>query len=203
MSPGSGSARSSRAELRAPGPRRAGLGSGLGSGLVGDFIGDVANHGGDRQAVYAFAREELDGWAERLGRSLPSGVFGENLTTHGLAVDDALVGDQWQVGSSVVLEVTGPRLPCATFQHRMQEPGWVRRFTEHGLTGAYLAVVEPGPVSAGDLVEVVRRAAHQVTLVLAFRAFTGDLDAVEQVLAAGCLPADEEQWLRARLERRR
>ena len=39
--------------------------------------------------------------------------------------------------------------------------------------------------------------------MLAFRAFTGDLDAAEQVLAAGCLPADEEHWLRARLERRR
>ncbi len=188
-----------RAELRDPGPRR----GGLGSGLVGDFIGDVANHGGDRQAVYAFAREELDGWAARLGRPLPNGVFGENLTTQGLAVDDALVGDQWQVGSSVVLEVTGPRIPCATFQHRMQEPGWVRRFTEHGLSGAYLSVVEAGTVSVGDRVDVRQRAGHRITLVRAFRAFTGDLDAAEQVLASGCLPAEEEDWLRARVERRR
>ncbi len=132
---------------------------------------------------------------------MPSGAFGENLTTEGLAVDDALLGDRWAVGDDVVLEVTGPRIPCATFQHRMREPGWVRRFTEHGLTGAYLSVVEPGAVSVGDPVEVVHRAAHQVTLVLAFRAFTGDLDAAEQVLAAGCLPADEEDWLSRRVAR--
>ena len=188
-----------RAELRAPGPKH----GGLGSGVVDDFIGDVAHHGGDRQAVYAFAREELDGWSRLLGRPLPSGTFGENLTTRGLAVDDALVGDRWRVGEDVVLEVTGPRIPCATFQQRMQEPGWVRRFTEHGLTGGYLSVLEPGSVSVGDPVEVVHRAGHRVTLVLAFRAFTGDLDAAEQVLAAGCLPADEEDWLRRRLARRR
>jgi len=64
------------AALRSPGPEH----GGLGSGLVGDFIGDVASHGGDEQAVHAFAREELDRWAGRLGRELPDGVFGENLT---------------------------------------------------------------------------------------------------------------------------
>ena len=79
------------AVLRAPGPRH----GGLGSGVEGDFIGDVENHGGDQQAVYAFAREELDAWGERLGRALPDGMFGENLTTLGLDVDAGLVGERW------------------------------------------------------------------------------------------------------------
>src|SRR5262245_61813438 len=101
-----------QALLRAPGPKH----GGLGSGVEGDFIGDVAHHGGDDQAVYAFAREELDAWEERLGRTLPNGMFGENLTTAGLDVDEALVGEQWSVGGEVVLEVRGPRIPCSTFQ---------------------------------------------------------------------------------------
>src|SRR6476661_9963211 len=100
------------AHLRAPGPKH----GGLGSGVEGDFIGDTRHHGGDYQAVYAFAREELDSWEERLGRSLPDGMFGENLTTLGLEVDESLIGEQWSIGDDVVIEVCGARIPCATFQ---------------------------------------------------------------------------------------
>jgi len=186
------------AVLRAPGPKD----GGLGSGVEGDFIGDVEHHGGDQQAVYAFAREELDDWALRLGRALPDGLFGENLTTLDLDVDAGLIGEQWRVGDEVVLQVAGPRVPCATFQHQMGEPGWLRHFTEHGRTGAYLSVVTGGTVRTGDRIEVVARPAHDITLPLTFRAFMGDLDAAERVLAAECLPGDDADWLRGRLERR-
>ena len=183
------------ATLRALGPKQ----TGLGSGVEGDFIGDVAHHGGDRQAVYAFAREELDAWSERLGRTVPDGLFGENLTTTGLEVDASLVGDRWSVGANVVLEVTGPRIPCATFRARMAVPGWLRMFTHVGRTGAYLAVLEAGVVHRGDPVRVVHRPGHDITVPLAFRAFMGDPAAAQRVLAAGCLPDDEADWLRRRL----
>ena len=89
-------------EVRDPGPKR----SGLGSGLVGDFIGDGKHHGGHDQAVYAFQREDLDRWEERLGRDLPNGFFGENLTTSGLEVNEARVGERWRIGAEVELVVT-------------------------------------------------------------------------------------------------
>ena len=186
------------AVLRAPGPKH----RGLGSGLEGDFIGDTRHHGGDRQAVYAFAREELDWWQEQLGRSLASGSFGENLTTAGLAVDDSLIGDRWTVGAEVVLEVTGPRIPCATFRHSMGEQGWLRRFTEVGRSGAYLAVVTGGVVRSGDPIEVVERPDHGITVPLAFRAFSGDLEAAERVVAAHLLDEADQDWLRERIARR-
>ena len=186
------------AVLRPPGPKH----GGLGSGLVGDFIGDVRSHGGDRQAVYAFAREELAAWGARLGRELSDGLFGENLTTTGLDVDGARVGDRWSVGEEVVLEVTGPRIPCATFALRMGERGWLRTFAEVGRTGAYLAIVTGGTVRPGDPVRVVARAAHDVLLPETFRAFMGDPEAGRVVLEAGLLPEDEADWLRDRLERR-
>jgi MOSC domain-containing protein YiiM len=177
-------------EVRAPGPKK----GGLGSGVVGDFIGDQRHHGGDHQAVYAYAREELDAWQERLGRELADGVFGENLTTVGLDVDAALVGERWRVGDQVVLEVAGPRIPCSTFASRMGEKGWVRWFTEVGNTGAYLSVVQPGTVRSGDAVEVLSRPDHDIDVRVAFRAFTGDLDAAERVLAAGVLnPVDHAE----------
>jgi len=187
------------ATVRAPGPKH----GGLGSGLDGDFIGDQRHHGGDYQAVYAFAREQLDWWAAELGRELPNGAFGENFTTLGLAVDDALIGERWAVGDEVVLEVCGPRIPCATFQARMGKRGWARRFTEVGLTGAYLSVVTPGRVRTGDAVEVVDRPGHAITVPMAFRAFTGDLEVAERVLAAGCLVEVEAAELRERVATRR
>jgi len=186
-------------QVRAPGPKH----GGLGSGLVGDFIGDTRHHGGDSQAVYAFAREELDRWGSELGRELPDGMFGENLTTSGLDVDGAVIGERWAVGDEVVLEVCGPRIPCATFAARMGERGWVKRFSAVGRTGAYLSVVAPGSIRRGDEVRVVARPDHEVTVPMTFRAFMGDLDLAERVLAAGCLVENEAAELRDLLQRRR
>lgn len=186
-------------EVRAPGPKH----GGLGSGVVGDFIADTRHHGGDTQAVYAFAREELDWWGAELGRELPHGMFGENLTTAGLDVDGAVIGEQWAVGDSVVLEVCGPRIPCATFAARMGERGWVKRFSAVGRTGAYLSVVAPGTVRRGDPVVVRSRPSHGITVPTTFRAFMGDLDAARQVLEAGCLVESEAAELRDMVERRR
>ncbi|MEN3123519.1 MULTISPECIES: MOSC domain-containing protein [Janibacter] len=135
-----------------PGPKRVEDGAGV-SGVGGDHVGDGRHHGGSDQAVYAFAREELDAWERELGKELPPGMFGENLTTAGIDVDAAEVGDRWQVGTAV-LEVRGPRVPCGTFAERMGERGWVTRFAAHGRSGAYLRVVQPGEIRPGDPITV-------------------------------------------------
>jgi MOSC domain-containing protein YiiM len=168
-------------EVRAPGPK----GTGLGSGLVGDFIGDGKNHGGDGQAVYAFQREDLDEWQRRLGRELPNGFFGENLTTVGLEVNDARLGERWRVGQEVVLQVTTPRIPCSTFRGWIGEKGWARIFTAAGRPGSYLSVVTPGTIKAGDPIEVVHRPDHDVTISMAFRATTTERALLPHLLDAG------------------
>jgi MOSC domain-containing protein YiiM len=167
-------------EVRAPGPKT----TGLGSGLVGDFIGDGEHHGGDDQAVYAFQREDLDEWERRLGRELPNGFFGENLTTVGLEVNDARIGECWRVGQEVVLQVTAPRIPCATFRGWMGEKGWARIFTAAGRPGSYLSVVIPGTIRAGDPIEVIDRPDHEVTIGLFFRATTTERELLPRLLAA-------------------
>ncbi len=83
-------------EVRDPGPKK----GGLGSGVVGDDVVARQHHGGTQQAVYAVAREELDWWGRELGRDLRDGMFGENLTTEGLDVDGALVGERWRSATS-------------------------------------------------------------------------------------------------------
>ena len=54
-----------------------------GVNLEGDDQADRKAHGGADKAVYAYAVEDLRWWEEKLGRSLPYGQFGENLTTGG------------------------------------------------------------------------------------------------------------------------
>ena len=168
-------------EVRAPGPKT----TGVGSGLVGDFIGDGQHHGGDSQALYAFQREDLDEWERRLGRVLPNGFFGENLTTVGLEVNDARLGEHWRVGSEVVLQVTTPRIPCSTFRGWMGEKGWAKIFVAAGRPGAYLRIITPGSIRSGDAIEVVRRPDHGVTISLALRAATTERALLPSLLEAG------------------
>lgn len=135
------------------------------SGLAGDAIYDKKHHGGNDQAVYAYAVEDRDRWAAHLGRDLAPGSFGQNLDTVGVEVTGAVIGERWEVGDDgLVLEVSCPRIPCPTFQGFMDEPRWVKRFTEFGAPGAYLRVVVPGTVGAGDDVRVVDRPSHGVTI---------------------------------------
>ncbi len=51
-----------------------------------------------------------------------------------------------------------------TFQKRMDEPRWIKRFTRAGLAGAYLRVLAPGTLGAGDAVRVEHRPGHGVTV---------------------------------------
>lgn len=168
------------------------------SGLAGDRIASARLHGGDVQAVYAYAREDLDAWGAELGRELPPGCFGENLTTVGVDVTGTVVGEHWRVGD-VLLQVTAPRIPCGTFAAWLQERQWVRRFTAAGASGTYLAVLEAGTLEAGDPVEAVHRPGHGVTVGLLFRALTTDPTLLGQVVAAG---NDLPEKLRAKIERR-
>jgi MOSC domain-containing protein YiiM len=182
-------------ELRAPGPKE----GGLGSGVVGDEICDQRHHGGDDQAVYAYAREDLDGWQAELGRDIPGGMFGENLTTAGVDVNGARIGERWQVGDEAVLEVALPRIPCRTFADQMREQGWIKTFTRRALPGAYLRVVVPGRVREGDPVTVLHRPEHDVTVALVFRALTLEPELLPRLLAADALPEKVRARARERL----
>ena len=134
-------------------------------GLTGDDQSDKRHHGGEDQAVYLYADEDADWWAAELGRDIEPGLFGENLRTTGIDLSVALIGQRWRIGESgLIVEVTSPRDPCATFARRMGEPQWVRRFTQRRAPGAYVRVVEPGPVARGDQVVALNEPDHDVTV---------------------------------------
>ncbi|KAB7742469.1 MOSC domain-containing protein [Nostocoides sp. F2B08] len=164
------------------------LGGGGRSGVAGDHVGNRRHHGGPDKAVYAYSREELTWWEAELGREFPSGFFGENLTTSGVDLELLLINQRVRIGADVVLEVSLPRQPCATFQAHLGERGWVRRFTERGRCGAYFRVISQGTVRPHDVITPLNAPDHGVDLRVAFAAVMGDDSAAATVVETGCLP---------------
>ncbi len=133
--------------------------------------------------------EDLDDWGRELGRPVASSAFGRP-DNPGARHLQARIGERWRVGSEVVLEVACRGDPCRTFQGHVGEQHWVKRFTQKGAPGAYLRVIEPGEIRAGDPIEVVHRPDHEVTVALAFRAETTERALPERGRwRGGALPA--------------
>lgn len=160
-------------------------------GLDGDEQADRENHGGPEQAVYAYAGEDLDWWAATLGRVLRPGLFGENITTSGIDLSGAVIGETWRAGE-VVLQVTSPRIPCLVFRNWMAEKGWLAAFRAARRPGAYLRVLHPGTIQAGDSMAVLSRPAGSVTVAQAFDAYYDrDLAVIERMTA---VPGHNSRW---------
>lgn len=170
------------------------------SGLIGDTIGNPKLHGGADQAVYAYAREDLDIWEARLGRTLSDGMFGENLTTVGVELTQTRIGERWRIGNgTLVLEVSAPRTPCRTFSSFLNLRQWIRTFTDAGTPGAYFRVISPGPVRAGDGISVEHYPEHDVTIGMVFRARMTEPELLPALLKADALSDELKSYVRRRL----
>jgi MOSC domain-containing protein YiiM len=169
-------------------------------GADGDDQVDKRQHGGPEKAVYAYAREDLDWWAGQLGLKLRDGVFGENITSAGLDISGAVIGETWRLGSAVV-QITSVRVPCGTFAGWMGQRGWVKRFALAGRPGAYLRVLEEGVTAAGDPIEVLSRPPDSVTVAGAMRAFYGDAELMRRLLDAPGLDPEWHEMIASALER--
>jgi MOSC domain-containing protein YiiM len=166
-----------------------------GVNIVGDDQADRNAHGGPDRAIYAYAVEDLEWWTAELGRPVTPGLMGENLTTSGIDVTNARIGERWRVGSSVV-EVSSPRVACFKLGIRMQEPRFQQRFSAAGRPGAYMRIVEEGDVGAGDPIEVVERPSHVVTVAMVARAYHEDQGLAGALLEAPALAEGWRQWAR-------
>ncbi len=173
-----------------------------GVNLDGDDQADRKVHGGPEKALYAYAVEDVRWWQQELGRSLEHGEFGENLTTEGIDVNGALVGERWEVGTTV-LEVSEPRVPCWRLGVRMDDNKFPRRFTEALRPGTYLRIVSEGEVGAGDEIRVVDRPDHDLTIRDVLRIFSVDRDQIERLLAAPQLSESWRTWAEERLAKER
>lgn len=134
-----------------------------GVNLAGDDQADRRVHGGEDKAVYAYAVEDYRWWASVLQEEMGPATFGENLTTEGLDLTRASIGDRWQVGSAT-LEVAQPRSPCYKLGIRMGDDAFPELFEAAARPGVYLRIVTPGTLAAGDPIEVQPAVAPAITL---------------------------------------
>lgn len=171
-----------------------------GVNVEGDEQSDRKVHGGPDKAVYSYAAEDYEWWSDQLGTELGPGTFGENLTTSGIDLNQALVGERWQVGTAI-LEVAQPRLPCFKLGFRMEDPGFPRKFSDARRWGAYLRIIEAGEVGAGDAIDVLERPDHEVTVDLIASTYYGDHSRAGEILAAPKLPRGWRDWAQKALSR--
>jgi MOSC domain-containing protein YiiM len=168
-----------------------------GVNVEGDEQADRAVHGGPDKAIYAYAREDTDWWEEELGRELPHGAFGENLTLRGVDVTGALIGECWRIGT-VLLEVSEPRFPCWKLGARFEDPKMLKRFSAALRPGAYLRIAEEGELAAGDVVEVVERPDHDLTIRGFAHAYLQDRDSLPRLLEVPAVSQMWRDWVRER-----
>jgi MOSC domain-containing protein YiiM len=121
-------------------------------GLVGDTIADQVHHGGHDQALYVYAATDLEWWEQQLGRRLPPGTFGDNLTFSSFPSRGVRIGDRFRIGA-VQLQATAARIACGVFATWIGEENWVKRFSDARRPGFYARVLKPGTITSGQLVE--------------------------------------------------
>jgi len=163
------------------------------NGVAGDRIIDTNVHGGYDQAVYAYAREDALWWEKEIGEEIPAGKFGENLTTEGIDVNAALVGEQWKIGS-VILEVSQPRIPCRVFAGFWKRATLIKDFTQAGRPGAYLRIIQEGTAQAGDAIEVIYKPDHSVSISDLFSAKSGERAKINEIKVVPQLSQGFKEW---------
>lgn len=164
-----------------------------GVNLEGDEQADTNSHGGPDKAAYAYAREDEDWWAAELGRPVEPGAFGENLTTLGLNLRQAVIGETWRVGTAL-LQVSDPRTPCWKLGLRMGDPRFPRAFAAARRPGVLLRILEEGVLQAGEPVQVTGRPDHGVTAETVTRIYYGDDKDLTPIHRATELAAHWRAW---------
>ncbi|MCX6446209.1 MAG: MOSC domain-containing protein [Actinobacteria bacterium] len=163
------------------------------NGVVGDRVIDTNVHGGYEQAVYAYAREDAQWWEKEIKEEIPAGRFGENLTTEGIDVNAALVGEQWKIGS-VILEVSQPRIPCRVFAGFWKRATLIKDFTQAGRPGTYLRIIQEGTAQASDAIEVIFKPDHTISISDLFAAKSGERSKINQIKDVTYLSTEFKEW---------
>ncbi len=163
------------------------------NGVVGDRVIDTNVHGGYEQAVYAYAREDAQWWEREINEEIPAGRFGENLTTEGIDVNAALIGEQWKIGS-VILEVSQPRIPCRVFAGFWKRATLIKDFTQAGRPGTYLRIIQEGTAQAGDAIEVIFKPDHTISIGDLFAAKSGERSKINEIKDVTYLSTEFKEW---------
>ncbi len=171
-----------------------------GVNVAGDDQADRRVHGGVDKAVYAYAAEDYEWWSRQLGRTLNPGTFGDNLTTGGIDIGAAVVGQRWQI-RDVVLEVSEPRVPCFKLGIRMEDDAFLAMFSAADRPGSYLRIIAEGSLAAGDPVGIGPAPGHGLSVLDVARIYDRDQGEAGRLLEAGQLSDRWKRWARRLADR--
>lgn len=173
--------------------------------LDGDRQADLSVHGGPNKAIYAYPSEHYAYWrAQFPGMELPWGMFGENFTVAGVIEETIYIGDQFRIGSGIVM-VTQPRVPCYKLAAKFGREDIIKRFLASGRSGFYLKVLQEGQVGAGDAIESVGRDNHAITVADIARLYNGqsnDLDLLQRAIQIEALPEGWRDYFQQQIAQR-
>lgn len=161
--------------------------------VSGDVVADRKNHGGYEKAVYAYAREDAQWWEKELGISIAPGRFGENVTTRGVDVTEAVVGERWKIGTAI-LEVSEPRIPCRVFAGFWDRPTLIKDFTSAGRPGAYLRIIQEGEIGRNDEIIILDQPSHGITISDLFAAKSGERSRIAEIIEVPQLSDAYRDW---------
>ncbi len=172
--------------------------------LDGDRQADLTVHGGATKAVYAYPSEHYDFWRTELPEmNLPPGMFGENLTTEGLAEDSVCIGDRFRIGEAEVM-ITEPRMPCYKLGIKFGRADIIKRFLASRRTGFYFAVSREGKVDAGDEIKLIGREQAEIRVADITRLYAfekDDVGTLRRAIAVEALPESWKGYFRHQLEK--
>jgi MOSC domain-containing protein YiiM len=132
--------------------------------IEGDQQSDLSVHGGINKAVYAYDLSNYEHWKKILHREdWQDGMFGENLTTAGLADEGVRIGNVYQIGT-VRLQAIQPRFPCFKLNIRFGLRDMIERFMTEKRNGIYFKVVEEGSMCVNDEIKLIEPSSYNVSI---------------------------------------
>ncbi|KAL6353679.1 hypothetical protein LRP88_12992 [Fusarium phalaenopsidis] len=129
------------------------------TGVTGDEHA-AKSHGGTERAVHQYNPEHYPDWrAENSPEPnlYDVGAFGENLVATNMNDDNVCIGDVYQLGKEVLLEVSEPRHPCYKLNSRFKWPRALKRTIRTGRSGWNMRVLQTGYVCKGDTISLLKR----------------------------------------------
>ena len=155
-------------------------------GLVGDMQVDKRHHGGSEMAVHIYPLAHHVFWREQLGDHpllADPGAFGSNIALEGIDEAQVRLGERFRLGGAE-LEISQPRMPCATIERRFERRGMVAAILESGRCGWYFRVIAEGEAQAGDALEAIAGTGTPHTIREVFMALAHPVNLGEPGLVA-------------------
>lgn len=124
--------------------------------VEGDRFSNPQFHGTPDSVVYVMSKDTYTEMNNKLGLQLQPGQLGENVTVDTLDEQHIEIGDIYQIGE-VVMEATGPRIPCEKINFVTQNANGQMAFVEIQRPGVYFKIIETGEINSADQLQPLKK----------------------------------------------